>query len=312
MSPSFKREPRVTCTLNHSNSLYQVMRIKLAMRYDPSENQFVRMRIIQMLSGHKAVSNGGRVVVSRVCAGCTRESNEDRDVTEVLVGVWVPKGRDARDAVLDMTNDFNTHASDFSGKCRSLFAVSAMCLMEQSTFISLVLAPRPPPTERQAEQSLSYAGIRRGRGDGDEEEDLFDGWEAQRIRNDLSDALGLPREAVRVLEIGACRSRCVVELACAYGQAPPDTVYKLARNLADKVMSGESVFEGGKVVDLYEYALSAIVTKGWSPPSLPGEWRSVGVWASVMGGDVQCEAHALANMALPTLRKVRTAYPAYS
>jgi hypothetical protein len=68
------------------------------------------------------------------------------------------------------------------------------------------------------------------------------------------------------------------------------------------------VFRGGKPVALYEYALSASLSVGLMPPTLPGDWRHVNVYTTIVDDDMYPEGKCMEESVMPTLRKVCTSH----
>lgn len=175
-----------------------VVRIVLDIRYNPVKNSTVRSRVVSFLRSHQVLT-GAKLRAIRVEMGHTRDCNCDWDTTVVHVAVNLPAGRDSRDACLQLTKEFYTVSSAFSTSSKAAYAVREVTLLYESTFLALVYSA--PMRSSEGKTLLGFTARWRDFIPGGEEE-LEKVWACQLLRQDVADALELPREVVRVCAIG--------------------------------------------------------------------------------------------------------------
>ena len=129
-------------------------------------------------------------------------------------------------------------------------------------------------------------------------------WFAQRLREDLAEATELSREHIRVVSVGACQTRAVVELVSESKGVAHSSLLAAAQLLEARVDSRESQMVGGVPVPLFEYVQAVHVSSGHMPPAAPGEWPTVGIFCGSSGADTLPERAVLGRLVVPALSRV--------
>ena len=128
-----------------------------------------------------------------------------------------------------LSETFADLSSTFAIAARSRFGISSVSILNHCVFLSLFLAPKASADWESEISGDEHTGgfVGQNRSDGRIGEQDGSGMISapstarqllcRRLRDNLSDALALPRGVIRVVRLGSCLCRAVVELAAIEG-----------------------------------------------------------------------------------------------
>jgi len=292
---------------------HEVLRIELAASYVPRLVPQIVSSVLQFLKEYPLL-RGARVRVIRAEPSFSADSNALR--LRQLLYVAVSGLAQVRAACVKLVEDFYSLASGtFPRVARSKFRFAEVDLLNPSVFLSLVFLRRSSPLlatpaadrllqQRALEWREQLQRVAPSMSDEEIAAEVERLWFAQKLREDLAEALELSRDDLRVVCVAGCQCRAVVELVSRAKGVAHGNLLSRARQLQGQVSKGESVFALGKALAAFEYLRAVDISAGHCPPAIPGQWVHVSVYCGSSGADTLPERRALAVLVLPALQRV--------
>jgi hypothetical protein len=199
-----------------------VVRFTVEASFVPAASEILRSGILSLLIHHLP---GARLRAIRVepveGVAVTAAMLDDRGRGKTIVDVAIetsPRGT-AVDCKF-LSNSFADLSSHFSAAARGQYGVTSVCLLSGCIFLSLSLAPVPLRDQNSAddddfhdESGSRMEGVARVFSSASCDRQRL----SRKLRDDLAEAMELPRNLIRVVRMGSCMCRAVVELAAVEG-----------------------------------------------------------------------------------------------